>query len=104
MSLFFEGVDPNHQEAWAHAEQQRSDYERKHESNWQSPSALGACARMLIQSLDTHPDIFKELEISQYLDSKYYLSGEFRRDLDHLYRIVAWAEKNHVPRVRLLMM
>ena len=103
MSLFFEGIDRNDKEAWARAEQEHLEYERKHESNWQSPSTLGTCIQRLAQALDNYPGAFKELEISECIDGEYYLSGEFRQELDDLYRIVGWAEANDIPRIRLLL-
>lgn len=103
MSLFLEGVDSNDKRAWARAEQERLEYEHKHESNWQSPSTLGACIRELTQASDSNPGVFGELGVLEYIDGEYYQSGESRQDLDDLHRIVSWAEANDVPRIRLLL-
>jgi hypothetical protein len=103
LELFFEFVDPNDKEAWAQAEQERLEYERKHESNWQSPSELGTSIRALTNALDSHPGVFEELDVAQYLDGNYYLSGEFRQELEELHQLVAWAEANEIPRIRLLL-
>jgi hypothetical protein len=104
MNLFFDAVDPNDREAWARAEQERLTYERKHEANWQNPRDLGICIRALIQALDSAPGIFGDLEVSEFHDGDYYLSGEFRHELGELCQIVTWAEENDISRIRLLLL
>ncbi|MFN2227922.1 MAG: hypothetical protein ACK2UY_16495 [Anaerolineae bacterium] len=101
--LFFEFVDPNDKEAWARAEQERLEFEREHESNWQSPSELGASIRALMDALDSRPGIFDELGVAQYWDGDYYLSGGFRQELEELHQPVVWAEVHDIPRIRLLL-
>jgi hypothetical protein len=59
--------------------------------------------RALMNALDSHSGVFEELDVAQYLDGDYYLSGEFQRELEELYQLVARAEANDIPRIRLLL-
>ncbi|MBK9053357.1 MAG: hypothetical protein IPL78_21385 [Chloroflexi bacterium] len=99
-NLCFEGIDPEDKVAWAKAEQEKQQAEREHEANWQNPAHLVACIRTLMKTLDAHPNIFTEVDISTDYYKAFYLSGLFRKELDELLRIIEWAEARNF-RVRL---
>jgi hypothetical protein len=46
--------------------------------------------------------VYKEVGVEPDRYGNYYLTGVFRKELDHLRRIVLWAQQNDIQRLRMI--
>ncbi|NPA06834.1 MAG: hypothetical protein GXO54_05450 [Chloroflexi bacterium] len=66
---------------------------------WQPPQALIQSLRAFLQALDSEPDVFEKLGISD----AYFVEGYFKQDLIDLLRMAEWAQNAGARRVRFVM-
>ena len=66
---------------------------------WQPPQELLRCVQAFLQALDSDPDVFSKLGISE----PYFVKGYFRQDLVDLLRMAEWAQNTGAKRVRLVL-
>jgi hypothetical protein len=67
------------------------------EAAWQSPQTIINAIVPLVKVLDTHSNMFSDLEI----DDRYFTSGYFRKDLETMTKALEWCIENNIKKVRI---
>jgi len=79
-----------------------AEWRRQMEINqaaWQPPQTLITSLRAFLNALDSEPDVFDKLNISE----PYFVKGAFKQDLRDLLRMAEWAQEAGARRVRLVL-
>jgi hypothetical protein len=99
---FIAEIPPDQKEEIARWTQRYREFDERRTQSWQSPKRLRESLEALIHGLDENPDIYERVNVDPDRYGMYYISGVFRRELDHLLKIISWAEAEDIPRIRLI--
>jgi hypothetical protein len=99
---FIEGIELDNQDELNKWKQRYCEFDKRQKDAWQSPIELLASLKELIQALDDHPEVYREVSIDPDRYGNYFLTAVFRKELDHLLRIVLWAKQNDIQRLRMI--
>ncbi|MFT3890803.1 MAG: hypothetical protein QM730_04145 [Anaerolineales bacterium] len=69
------------------------------EAAWQSPKIIVNTLTLLINTLESHPDIFSDLKI----EDPYFTHGSFRQDALDMVKMLEWCITNKIEKVRITL-
>lgn len=99
---FIECIDPENQDELNKWKQRYYEFDERRKNAWQSPSELLESLEQLIKALDEHPGVFEEVGVDPDRYGNNFLTGVFRKELDHLLRIVLWADQKNIQKLRMI--